>query len=758
MPIGHWVRKRNHCVHRTQERINPFLSSQTKHMYTGEIIVMLVLQYTRTLLSLWQFDNLRPGYSLLIILLSCTAPVSAGKLPSEMDIFAEIPRVSSATRLKQLPEDSPATVTVIDHEMIQASGAVNIADLFRLVPGFQVGHVNGHDFSVTSHGLADEFPRRLLVQVDGRSLHTALNSTIDWSNLPLELEDIERIEVISGPSVASYGTNAFNGVINIATRRPFQDQGSYVKLTAGSQGTGRGMFRQGGRNGNFEYRVSGSHLQNSGIDTVNDDTRSNKVSFSGNYQQNLRDQFDIQLGLAEGTYGVGLQGDVFEPPRDRDSITNYEYLRWTRALNPADSLYVQFYHNRNKMNDDYTIGPLLDVVNNLTGFGLDNTGFMSIFGIDGNQSITYGLDDIDTHRYDLELQHSLQPRDNLRLVWGGGLRYDTIKGRYKFAGDHDEEDLTSRIFASLESRLTDRLILNAGANLEHNDIVGAEISPRLGLNYHLTPRHTVRVSAARAYRSPSLLEAHEYNVFTFVGGPPLVRKRTEGLQEAEKITSLELGFIGHWLDRALTLDVKLYRERISPVIETVLDKRNPNDDPYGLADFVQIINNDVGAADIEGAEARLVYRPLPSTFISFQYAYANPQGKFIRSYSDDPNFAGAGTCPGPADAAGFYQICDSFSERTPEHSFSMLGSYKINTEWQISLAAYSNSRFIWFGNGDRLPGYERFDARLARSFRTEKSTGEVALIVQNIGGNYLEFRDDNPFDTRIYLQLGLSFM
>jgi iron complex outermembrane receptor protein len=720
--------------------------------------MMLELHYSRIMNSPWQLDSFRSMRILLIILLSGAVPVSAGELPSEMDILADIPLVSSATRLQQLPEDSPATVTLIDHEMIRASGAVNIADLFRLVPGFQVGHVNGHDFSVTSHGLADEFPRRLLIQVDGRSLHTALNSTVDWSNLPLELEDIERIEVISGPNVASYGTNAFNGVINITTRRPFQDQGNYVRLTAGSQETGRGMFRHGGRNGNFEYRVSGSHLQNSGIDTVHDDTRANKLSFSGNYQQDLRDQFDIQLGLAEGTYGVGLPGDVFEPHRDRDSITHYEYLRWTRALNATDSLYVQLYHNRHKMDDDYTIGPLLDVVNDLTGLGLDNTQFMSIFGIDGNQSITYGLEDIDTHRYDLELQHSLQPRDDLRLVWGGGLRYDTIKGRYKFAGDQDEEDLTSRIFASLESQLTNRLVLNAGANLENNSIVGTEISPRIGLNYHLTPNHTVRIGAARAYRTPSLLEAHEYNVFTFEGGSPLVRKRTEGLQDAEKITSLELGFIGHWLDRALTLDVKLYREKISPVIETVQDKRDPSDDPYGLADFVQIINNDVGSVDIDGAEVRLAYRPLPSTFISLQYAYANPRGIFIRSYSDDPSNAGLGSCPGPPDAAGFYQICDTFSKRTPEHSFSMLGSYKINPEWQVSLAAYSSSRFIWFGNGDRLPGYERFDARLARSFRTAKSTGEVALIAQNIGGDYLEFRDDNPFDTRVYLQFSLSFM
>ncbi|MDH5515232.1 MAG: TonB-dependent receptor, partial [Gammaproteobacteria bacterium] len=460
-------------------------------------------------------------------------------MPSEEDFFTDIPWVAAASRLQQHPEDSPAMVTVIDREMIRASGAVNIADLFRLVPGFQVSHVNGHDFSVTSHGLADQFPRRLLIRVDGRSLHSAFNSTIDWSNLPLEIEDIERIEVISGPNVASYGANAFNGVINITTLRPFMGAGRYLNFTGGTQGTGRGMFRTGSLNGNYEYRLSASHLRNNGIDTVNDDTRVSRLSYSGNYQIDVRDQLDIQAGVAAGTYGIGLPGDVFEPHRNRNSINNYEYLRWTRALGGADSLYVQFYHNHHKMDDDYSIGPILDVVNDLTGQGLDNNQFMDIFGVDGSQSIIYGLDDIDTHSYDLELQHTLQARENLRIVWGGSLRYDTIEGQYKFDGNHNEEDLVSRLFASIEQRLSSRIVLNAGAGIEHNGIVGTDISPRLAVNYQVTPNHTLRVGAARAYRTPSLLEAHEYNVFNIEGGPPLVRQRSEGLQEAEKISSIE---------------------------------------------------------------------------------------------------------------------------------------------------------------------------------------------------------------------------
>lgn len=698
-------------------------------------------------------NNLKYLLSGLLAILLTMGPTGAtATLPTEQDYFADIPLVTSATRLQQQPEDSPATVTVIDSDMIEASGAVNIADLFRLVPGFQVGHVNGHDFSVTSHGLADEFPRRLLIQVDGRSLHTSFSSTIDWSNTPLEIEDIERIEIISGPNVASYGTNAFNGVVNITTRKPFQDSGTSYSVTAGTQATQRALFRHGGRNGGLEYRVSGSHLRNSGIDTVNDDTQVNKLSFSGNYQKSLRDQFDIQLGIANGVYGIGLPGDVFEPHRDRDSLTIYEYLRWTRALNGDDSLYVQFYHNHYKMDDDFSIGPLSQVVSDELGIPITPQEFEAIFGIP-DQTITHGLDDIKTDRYDLEFQHTLRPDNNLRVVWGTGLRYDKIEGKHWFEGDHDEEDLTSRIFANAEQQLTDRLVLNAGANLEYNGIVGTEISPRVGLNFKLNPNNTLRLSAARASRTPSLLEARHFNAFRFVGGPPLVRRRAAIIDEAEKITSYELGYISRWPEQAVTLDVKLYREKISPVIESVQDKRDPTDDPYNIAAFVQITNNDVGTVTIDGIETRLAWRPHPTTFLSLQYAYARPRGIFIRRYLQTPG----GQCQGPADANGFFAICEGFGRRTPKHSFSLLGSYQINPAWQISLAGYARSRFVWFGNGDKLPGYTRFDARLARSFRYGKADGKLALTVQNIGSDYLEFRDDNPFDRRFYLQFDLSF-
>ncbi len=719
--------------------------------------------------------NLFVCFAPVLVFLTMGEP-SAAELPTEVDVLAEIPMVSSAARLPQRPEDSPATVTVIDRDMIRMSGAINLADIFRLIPGFQVGHVTGNKFSVTSHGLADEISRRLLVLVDGRSLHTAFNSGVDWANTPLEIEDIERIEVISGPNVASYGANAFNGVVYITTRQPFQDQGTYIGMTGGSQDTGIGKFRYGGRTSNFDYRVSGSYREDDGFDDVNDDTEQARLSFRGIYQKDLRDQWDIQLGLARGDYGIGLPNDRFTPERTGERTSHHEYLRWTRTLNPTDSVYVQFYHNRYRMDDDFTIGPLSEVVSEELGVPISPEVFETIpWGFPPNQftledqTIRYGLDDIETDRYDLEFQHVLQPIDDFRMAWGAGLRYETIEGEYWLDGE--EEDLVLRLYANGEKRFTDRLVLNLGANLEDNNIVGTEISPRVAFNYHISDRHTLRLGAARAYRTPSLLENHWSSYFDFDGGPPLARHISYGLDDPEEITSYEIGYIAKWPEQALTLDMKLYRERIDPIINNVDDKRDLTLDPYDIASWVQIQNNDVGSIDIDGFEARLVYRPRQSAFLMLTYSYANPEGIFLDEYSvftqqelDSGGLEFLTFCPAapdiivvsPEEQREYYATCRTFSDRAPEHSYSLLAGYRFASGWESSVSVSGTSAFNWFGDGDNLPSHTRVDVRLAKQLKLGSSTAHVALIGQNLGGDYLEFRDDNVFETRAYLQFGLS--
>lgn len=178
--------------------------------------------------------NKRP----LWLVLACSAlstPCQAETaLPSEVDFFAPQPIVLSASRLAQPLSEAPAAVTVIDREMIEASGFIEIADLLRLVPGFQVGLSSWNSsIAATYHGQSDALPRRMEVLVDGRSVYISVLN-VDWHDLGVELADVDRIEVVRGPSSPVYGANAFIATVNIITRPRYADPGWFASATAGS--------------------------------------------------------------------------------------------------------------------------------------------------------------------------------------------------------------------------------------------------------------------------------------------------------------------------------------------------------------------------------------------------------------------------------------------------------------------------------------------------------------------------------------------
>ncbi|HET9679036.1 MAG TPA: TonB-dependent receptor plug domain-containing protein, partial [Gammaproteobacteria bacterium] len=179
---------------------------------------------------------------------------SAEELPSEQAYFSDFPVVLSATRLTQNLTESPLPVSVIDRAMIEASGARDIEELFRLAPGMIVGYHDGHTGFATYHAIADRYARRMQILIDGRSVYTPTFGGVDWSSLPLAIENIQRIEIIRAPNAATHGANALLGTISIITRDPVKTEQAITNTTLAA-----------GNNG--IYKVFASHADT--IDTVN---------------------------------------------------------------------------------------------------------------------------------------------------------------------------------------------------------------------------------------------------------------------------------------------------------------------------------------------------------------------------------------------------------------------------------------------------------------------------------------------------------
>ena len=132
---------------------------------------------------------------------STSTPLSTH--PEEDYYFQEMPVVLTASRLSQPISEAPSAMTVIDREMINASGFRTVPDLMRLVPGMYVGFQDANNPVVTLNGATDQFSRRMQILIDGRSIYMPPFGGVSWADLPLLVEDIERIEVVRGLNLRS---------------------------------------------------------------------------------------------------------------------------------------------------------------------------------------------------------------------------------------------------------------------------------------------------------------------------------------------------------------------------------------------------------------------------------------------------------------------------------------------------------------------------------------------------------------------------
>jgi iron complex outermembrane receptor protein len=641
---------------------------------------------------------------------------------SEHYFFDEVPVVLSATRLSQPLSDIPAAITIIDKQMIRASGAMEIPDLLRLVPGFHVANHNSAEFAASYHGNSNDFALDMQVLIDGRSVYDPGFGGITWSDLPLAIEDINRIEVIRGPNAAAYGSNSFAGVINIITEYPSEQQGNMVKLIAGGEDATQVIMRHAGSQGAFDYRITVSRDENENLPEIRDRSMANWASFRGDYQIDADNQLLLEAGYSDTILEEGMPGITIPPPRNTDHLYHFQQIRWTHTIAPENELSLQFYHNYQEIEDftefSYTV-PVL-----------------------GTLMLTYDIG-FETHRYDLELQHSFRPRDDLRVVWGLGARHDRMNS-FGLLDDHNDIIRNQiRAFINTEWHPKDDINLNLGAMYEKFEGYDGLFSPRLAVNYHLASNHTIRASLSRAYRMPSIWEAHAD--FQIHGLPAPFEEHlhyaTPGM-DPERIDAFEIGYLGIFPDSNVTFDVRLFREKLEPLISRRRDMSifpPPAEINVGA---IRIFNS--GYLEIDGIEFQLDYRPTERTIFHLGYSITTTKGEEVRDILP----SGAHDQPP--------RVLDDV---VSDHTLGFLAGHEFRNGLQLSTSVYYIDEVEWKSDGDLIPGYTRWDMRLAKKFKFPSADAEVSLVVQNIDGRHTEFMEDPWYktETEAYLQFALQF-
>jgi len=142
--------------------------------------------------------------------------------------------VTSVSKTEQKLSQAASAIYVITQEAILRSGATNIPDLLRMVPGMDVAQINSNAWAISTRGFNGRFSNELLAMVDGRTVYTPTFGGVWWDVLDLPLEDVARIEIIRGPGGSVWGANAVNGVVNVITKKAGETKGATIVTGGGN--------------------------------------------------------------------------------------------------------------------------------------------------------------------------------------------------------------------------------------------------------------------------------------------------------------------------------------------------------------------------------------------------------------------------------------------------------------------------------------------------------------------------------------------
>lgn len=677
-----------------------------------------------------------------------------------------MPVVLTPARLRQPQSEVPASVTVIDRSLIKASGAREIYQLFRLVPGMAALNVDGNVPTVAYHPTQARDTRRMLVLVDGRSVYQPGLSRVLWNDIPLEVEDIERIEVTRGPNAAAYGANAFTGIINIISRHPEDVIGTTVSARGGNNGVRDVRLTDGRRWSGGGLRLTAARRADEGYDDdilylgrpLRDARDVHTFNLRLAHHLNLRDTLEVFAGGArtalQRPVDAGLLTFVdYTRLPEEDNRSGFLQLRWSREMSDQHQLRVQAYGQYTRAGTSQGVCTL-DPLTGLPGPGggvfysrelrdlyeannrdLDATlaafptdpAVINRYGIlagSGASPFCHGLGvEVEEQRADLEIEDTLQLHRRVRLVSGANVRQDRARSQVFLRGTHQNN--SQALFSNLELMPLDPVRVNLGGFYQWDEINGSEFSPRAALIWTPAPGHGVRLVYSRAVRSVDIYEDqadssiqperlpadYRQNAVALLGWaqPELfLTQRSDGKLKSERIRSRELGYFGRM--GQFEIDVRFFNEHLTDLISRPV---NPFQFEAGNADKV----------DHRGWETQLAWWPHRRHLLRLTAARVLTEA-----------------------STGFER------RLIARNSGSLLWRYDFADGWLFSSAYYLAKDY----NDYR---YEQATAQLAKRYHLGPTELELrAMIEHNLSGDPVVF-DENLYrdNSRYWFAVALNF-
>ena len=506
-------------------------------------------------------------------------PTPAGK---EVILFQEIPSVYGASKYEQKITEAPSAVTLITADEIRKYGYRTLTDILQSVPGFYVTYDRNYNYlGIRGFGRPEDFSTRVLLLVDGHRLNDAIfNQAPIGTDFPIDVDLIDRVEIIRGPSSSLYGTNAFFAVINVIMKRGRNIKGAEVSTEIASYDSYKGRLTYGNKFSNgLEFLLSGSFYDSAGQHRLfykEFDTPATNNGIVKNADDDRYYGFFTNLSYADFTLlGGFLSREKGIPTAPFDTVFNTTRTRTTDERSYIDLKYqhafaqqldfmARVYYDRYYYRGDY----LFDYLDN------------GVFTLNRDVSLGERLGtEVKVTKRLLEkhlLTLGAEFRDNVRQ---NQKNYDTLPFQ-SYLNDHRNTQIWA-LYLQDEFSPIDNLIFNVGARYDYYYSFGGTFNPRLALIYNL-PKTAIKVIYGEAFRAPTPYEAY-YGAGGLLGSDPSPHLRPEDITMYELV--VERYFGDHLRGAAsayyYTLD-NLISQEINPVTGNLIFENSEQVEAKGL--------------------------------------------------------------------------------------------------------------------------------------------------------------------------------
>ncbi len=598
--------------------------------------------------------------------------------------------VTSVLRKEQTLSTAPAAIFVLTAEDIRRSGATNIPDLLRIVPGVTVVRNNANSWSITARGFDTNGSAKLLVLIDGRSVYTPLFSGVFWDVQDVIFDDIERIEVIRGPGAVSWGENAVNGVINIITKRAKDTQGWFFEGGGGKEEQGFGSLQYGGQAGeDTSYRVFGKFFK--------------RDSFTEANGENAQDGWDMARG--------GFRLDSKLSKRDDVSVQGALYNGDSAARVDRFESFAPPFTRLLKDDTDLGGGHLMATYNHT--FSADSELTVRSY-YDRTERFTQSAGE-ERDTWDLDVQHHLRASETHDLVYGGDIRFSNDEIRNGTDLQFDPTTQTDHLFTLfVQDQITivpERFSLIPGIKLGYNSYSHMEYQPALKAVWTPGRDKTLWGSVSRAVRIPARLDQ---DVIAYGNGAVLPDGTPAVLQvlgskdfEGEDLMAYEIGFRAEPVS-SFSYDIATFFHRYRDLLSAEMLPPALVTDPGPPHLVSPLLINNEAHGDTFGAETAVSWKPADTVALTATYSF---------------------TKVNLAPNAGQSDIGSQTTERRTPVNQAGLRAH-INLPWNLELdpALY----YVDSTPGNDTDSYIRADARLGWLMHKNAS---VEFVVQDLFDN-----------------------